>query len=240
MGGEGTGTRVLKALACCFCCFPLCGVDWLLLQDPTTITAQTRQEQPRMGALRLQVVRFLETLVGMDNPAVDQVLIQEVSGPFVVESLSKYFRFGGCCFDVYSCTTVHAFCDTFFSCTSEVCILPAIAHRCFEILPRNRSSWRVPRKVQHTLVVSPLHRPSPFNVPDGILWFVFVVVHPSVPSFPFSLSPPCAVAWVPFAPTYVSGRTKPSGRIVTLRSLATNTGQVRAEGIEDARVLCHS
>lgn len=32
-----------------------------------------------MGPLRLQVVRFLETLVGMDNPALDQVLIQEVS-----------------------------------------------------------------------------------------------------------------------------------------------------------------
>lgn len=50
------------------------------LQDPSTITAQTRQEQPRMGSLRLQVVRFLETLVGMDNPSMDQVLIQEVSG----------------------------------------------------------------------------------------------------------------------------------------------------------------
>lgn len=43
------------------------------------ITSQTKQEQPRMGSLRLQVVRFLETLVGMDNPAMDQVLIQEVS-----------------------------------------------------------------------------------------------------------------------------------------------------------------
>lgn len=44
------------------------------------ITAQTRREQPRLGMLRLQVVRFLETLIGMSKPAIDQALIKEVSG----------------------------------------------------------------------------------------------------------------------------------------------------------------
>lgn len=56
------------------------------------IAAQTRQEQPRMGSLRLQVVRFLETLVGMDNPVVDQVLIQEVSQPVSNSASPPYFR----------------------------------------------------------------------------------------------------------------------------------------------------
>lgn len=59
-------------------CFCLCWQRFL--QDPASIAAQTRQEQPRMGSLRLQVVRFLETLVGMDSPSIDQVLMKEVSG----------------------------------------------------------------------------------------------------------------------------------------------------------------
>eukprot|EP00752_Nemacystus_decipiens_P007482 g6684.t1 len=59
-------------------------------EDPSTITAQTRQEQPRMGSLRLQVVRFLETLVGMDNPSMDQILIQEHAMATCLEMMFTY------------------------------------------------------------------------------------------------------------------------------------------------------
>ncbi|CAN0306815.1 unnamed protein product, partial [Hapterophycus canaliculatus] len=54
------------------------------------ITAQTRREQPRLGILRLQVVRFLETLIGMNNPAIDQALIKEHAMATCLEMMFTY------------------------------------------------------------------------------------------------------------------------------------------------------
>ncbi|CAM9728964.1 unnamed protein product, partial [Ectocarpus fasciculatus] len=59
-------------------------------EDPSTITAQTKQEQPRLGLLRLQVVRFLETLVRMDSAVIDQVLIRENAMATCLEMMFTY------------------------------------------------------------------------------------------------------------------------------------------------------
>ncbi|CAN0058980.1 unnamed protein product, partial [Scytosiphon promiscuus] len=59
-------------------------------EDPSMITAQTRREQPRLGMLRLQVVRFLQTLIGMNRPAIDQALIKEHAMATCLEMMFTY------------------------------------------------------------------------------------------------------------------------------------------------------